>query len=152
MRRYITFPLILTASVCTTKFLVAQSARDENGYVPPSISVDYPSPGFRLDREELDQARRGGFVDYQQIVKAAANKKPEALKKFFQASATAPWDAAGGEQHQSTMCQMLLLWGDRDFSVVLASMPKSVRTTVVSRIKDSAKSFELLFPLTAKLE
>ena len=152
MLRYIAFTLLLTASALAVKLVIAHSAPDGNEYVPPSISVEYPSPEFRLDREELDQARRGGFADYQQIVKATANKKPEALKKFFQASATAPWDAAGSEQHQSTICQLLLLWGDRDFSIVLARMPKSVRTTVVGKIKDSAKRFELLFPLTAKLE
>jgi hypothetical protein len=50
------------------------------------------------------------------------------------------------------MCQMLLLWGDRDFSAVLATMPASVRKSVVLRIRRSAKKFEEIFPLTAKLE
>ena len=116
--------------------------------LPASITVFYPAANFSVEPEENGQVYRGGFSDYRSVVRAAAAKDRTALARFLDISANTPFDAAGGEQHQSTVCQMLLRWGDHDFAEVLRTRPVVTRKQILLQLTRSSNKLAVIFPLT----
>jgi hypothetical protein len=133
--------------------IIACAAPNAIAYDPDSFTVFYPSRDFTDIGEAVSQAQENGFHGYSAVVKRAARKDRKALSRLFYIDAHASWDAAGAELQNSVMRQMLLLWGDYDFALVLGHQPREIQKHVCSnfRMEPYDKSFSVLFPHTAEI-
>jgi hypothetical protein len=110
------------------------------------FSIPFPDPDFTAEPEEISQA---AAPDYATELKHAARKDKQALERLFAISAAGDWDAAGAEFHSSHMRQILVVWGDAEFSNVLPRHPLSVRRAIGDTLSWPEESeFRSEFPRT----
>ena len=105
----------------------------------------YSTRKFYYIGEPTQEAARHGY-DFREIVARSAHKDPAALRTLLDMR-ECNFDGAAGEMHMSVIAEMMLLWGDYDFSRVLASTPRQVRKKWKSSFAEP--TLRMCFPLTS---
>ena len=90
-------------------------------------------------------------VTYAAAVAAARHRDREALEQVLSCSYSRLCDGANAEIHSGVLQQLLLAWGDIDFSVSLAKVMSRHHNRYHHFFPMSESDMRILFPLTARL-
>jgi hypothetical protein len=78
----------------------------------------------------FSQAALSG-VDYRQLLRGATAKDPASLAAIFRFCGVM---GEGAESHSEILYQLLRLWGDADYALVLSKQSPEVRSSVIANL------------------
>ena len=115
----------------------------------PGFRPAYSTRKFFYVGDPAEAARKHGY-DYKAIVSRAAHKDAGALRQLFSMGPECAFDGAASEMHGSVLVEMMLLWGDYDFSRAIHSMSPNMKKSLQARFGGSYDEVtRICFPLTA---